>query len=131
MILPEAGSTIDAFGKARVAFKWEQVQDPSGISYIVEVSRMPDFSTIIFHKDSLEQNSYMLAENEALVSGPYYWRVRAQDGAGNESAWSTPQAFSVGGVDVMLLLAGILVAAVIVGLVVWRIVHVTRKEGWR
>ena len=78
MISPEAGGALDAFNKAKVPFRWEAVEDPSGISYVLEMSRTPDFSTIILHKDNLEQSEYILKEEEALSSGEYYWRVKAQ-----------------------------------------------------
>ncbi|MEX0816085.1 MAG: hypothetical protein WD027_01460, partial [Gaiellales bacterium] len=31
--------------------------------------------------------------NEMLTNGTYWWRVRADDGAGSVSAWSTPTSF--------------------------------------
>jgi hypothetical protein len=51
-------------------------------------------------KTGLVTPGYQTTETEKFPTvgsdTPYYWRVRAIDGAGNESEWTKPQTFSVG-----------------------------------
>jgi hypothetical protein len=47
-----------------------------------------DFSQPILNKTDITGNRYTLTATEALPSGQYYWRVKAIDGASNESSWS-------------------------------------------
>ncbi len=51
-------------------------------------------------KSGLTTAGYTLSDAERLKSAskdsPYYWRVKAIDGASNESAWTTLRSFYVG-----------------------------------
>ncbi len=81
-------------------FDWGDVTDPSGFSYTLQVSLDKDFGTLVIEKKVLTKSEYTLGETEKLSSNkrstPYYWRVRAIDGAFNEGSWSTPQPFNAG-----------------------------------
>ena len=54
----------------------------------------------MLEKTGLIEPTHTLTENEPLKANqkeaPYYWRVKAIDGAANESDWSTPVSFYVG-----------------------------------
>jgi len=81
-------------------FQWEPVADTSiPVTYDLEISIYPGFSGTTLRKTGLTVTRYDLTEKEALAATPagpvYYWRVMATDGAGNRSAWSIIQAFSV------------------------------------
>ncbi|MBI4186058.1 MAG: IPT/TIG domain-containing protein [Chloroflexi bacterium] len=96
-LLPEMG----AKAKARAYFDWEDVTDPSGVTYTLQVATSKDFavSSIVLEKPGLTSSKYTLAEAEKLEStkkdSPYYWRVKAIDGASSESM-SSAGAFYVG-----------------------------------
>jgi hypothetical protein len=79
---------------------WSDVTDPSGLTYTLQISQDATFSTIILEKKGLTTTAYTLTEKETLKSvgknNPYYWRVRAIDGASNASSWAAPQTFLVG-----------------------------------
>jgi len=81
-------------------FDWEDVEDPSGVTYNFQIASDEDFENIILEKEGLTATEYTLTEEEELESTkkeePYYWRVKAIDGAFNESAWSEPIPFQVG-----------------------------------
>jgi len=81
-------------------FDWEVVTDPSGVTYTLQVTANVDFSSIILEKTGLTFSEYVITKEERLRStkkeAPYYWRVKAVDGATNESDWSTPGSFYVG-----------------------------------
>ncbi|MEM2480691.1 MAG: hypothetical protein QXG14_01475 [Candidatus Hadarchaeales archaeon] len=65
-------------------FTWTTVTDPSGITYLLEIDNDPDFSSPYYSK-LLTENSHQ-AENKLVENfSPYYWRVIAIDGAGNEN----------------------------------------------
>ena len=77
-------------------FKWEDVSDPSSVTYIFQVATDAAFSSVIFKKTELALPEYVVTKEDELLSSeeiPYYWRVKAVDGASNESEWSTAQSF--------------------------------------
>jgi hypothetical protein len=82
-------------------FQWSPVTDPSGVTYMLQVSQDPGFNAVILQKSlASDSTSYQLTAQEELKSTgkdkPYYWRVRAVDGASNEGPWSATQSFTVG-----------------------------------
>ncbi len=88
--------------EAMTVFDWADVTDPSGVTYTLQVADKADFSagSVLLEKTGLTTSGYTLVESEKLESrgknNPYYWRVRAIDGAGNESAWAPAVSFYVG-----------------------------------
>ena len=80
-------------------FDWEDVTDPSGVSYTLQVALDADFTAIVLEKEGLLYSEYTLIEEERLESTEkkaYYWRVKAVDGAFNGGEWSHPGLFYVG-----------------------------------
>jgi len=129
-ISPEAGSRIGFVGKTVITFGWSDVDDPSGICYLLEVSQSADFSGVMTHKEGLTQSQYTLTGDEALAKGEYYWRVKAIDGAENQGEWTNGQFFKVG-VTEWWLLAVIIIAGIGIIGIVWRIVHISRRGSWK
>jgi hypothetical protein len=90
LALPENGSRQGS----RPAFNWGSVGDPSGVTYTLQIATDDSFNTLLLEKQGLTQSHYALAGGEGLQqtdsNAPYYWRVKAVDGAQNESGWSTP-----------------------------------------
>ncbi len=87
--------------KQPVTFDWEGVTDLSPpVTYSLQIARDSDFSDMVLEKTGLTDTEYTLTEEEELESvgkdEPYYWRVRAIDGASNESLWSGTGSFVVG-----------------------------------
>ncbi len=96
-LTPETASTA----AARTHFDWGDVtDDDSGVSYTLQVASDADFTSIVLEKEGLSQSEYTAANDERLESTekevPYYWRVKAVDGAFNESEWTYPILFYVG-----------------------------------
>ncbi|MBI4188759.1 MAG: hypothetical protein HY529_06100 [Chloroflexi bacterium] len=82
-------------------FDWEDVpDDPSGITYTLQIANDKDFSSIVLEKTGLTRSEYTITGKERLKSvskdAPYYWRVKAVDGASNESQWSGTGSFYLG-----------------------------------
>lgn len=96
LLLPEDASEAEA----EVYFDWEDVDDPSGVTYTLQVATDTDFNTIVLEKEGLAYSDYFITEGEELQptekGAPYYWRLKAIDGASNESKWSTPSSLYVG-----------------------------------
>jgi hypothetical protein len=94
--MPEKESQVDALAQ----FEWQPVNDPSGISYSLQIARDAGFNALVINKTDLATTAYQITESEQLKpsdkSKPYFWRVKATDGALNQSEWSTPQTFIVG-----------------------------------
>jgi hypothetical protein len=100
LLLPANGQEADP----APALDWSDVTDPSGVTYTLELARDATFADILLQK-ALSVSAYQLTEEEKLEPAgkdkPYYWRVRATDGAHNESdesGWSKPNSFYVGSV---------------------------------
>jgi len=94
--LPKFASTV--VPKAR--FDWDDVHDPSGVSYILQIALDNAFTDILLEKKELSASEYTLTEDEKLGTAgeevSYYWRVRALDDASNESEWTLPTLFYSG-----------------------------------
>ena len=88
--------------EAEVYFDWEDVTDPSGVTYTLQIATDENFSvaSIVLERTGLVQSEYTITEEERLQSvseeAPYYWHVKAIDGASNESQWSGTGVFYVG-----------------------------------
>lgn len=95
---PEMGTKA----RAQAYFDWDIVTDPSGVTYSLQIATDADFSedSIVLEKTGLSQSEYTITKEERLKSvskdSPYYWHVRAVDGASNEGPWSGTGTFYVG-----------------------------------
>jgi hypothetical protein len=96
IISPKEGSRVGLFDNIRPTFKWSAVNDPSGVSYDLQISSQSDFATTLLSKDNLAESEYTLTDEEALSRARYYWRVKAVDGASNDSGWTQSIEFKVG-----------------------------------
>jgi len=100
-LLPEMGIETEA----QVHFDWEDVTDPSGVTYTLQIATSADFSqdSLVITKPGLLKSEYTLTEEEKLEAvseeNPYYWRVRAIDGVANEGEWSGAGEFYVKGIS--------------------------------
>jgi len=88
--------------KAQALFDWATVTDPSGVTYTLQIAANKEFASgsLVLEKAGLTQSEYTLTKDEKLKSvskkNPYYWRVKATDGALNESNWSEARPFYAG-----------------------------------
>ena len=85
--------------RAATYFDWEDVDDPSvPVRYQLQIASDVNFAVVIMEK-TLVESTYTLGEAEALAAvtagSPYYWKVKAIDGAANESEWSAPRLLLV------------------------------------
>ena len=83
--LPEDESKLRS---GRVTFHWQAIASDSDVTYTLEISESADFDTGLKSKSGIEELSYQLTEEEALLKGTYYWRVKAVDSYGNKSEFS-------------------------------------------
>lgn len=131
LVSPEAGSEFGSVIKTTIDFDWTDVEDPSGVYYILEISPSANFAGTMIRKDGLTASEYTLTDREGLTKGSYYWRVKAVDGAENQSEWTNGQLFKVAGLNWWLIAIGIAAAAIIIVLI-WRLVSVSRKKDeWK
>jgi hypothetical protein len=96
LLLPEEGIK----SKSEAYFDWEDVDDPSGVTYTLWISSDANFTTTVLKKEGLTSSEYTITEEEKLESvskkEPYYWGVKAIDDASNEGLWAPRQSFYVG-----------------------------------
>ena len=100
---PAAPTLNTPAGSARIEkalhLEWSAVNDPSGVIYVLEIAKDSKFSEILLSTANLVQNSFDMPEDSKLLPSqkdPYYWRVKAIDGASNESPWSSISSFYKG-----------------------------------
>jgi hypothetical protein len=112
---------------SRPTFVWGAVSDPSGVTYTLQIAPDGSFVTLLLEKRGLTQPQYTLAGEEALRATdsdvPYYWRVRAVDGAENESNWAAARSFYVRYLPIWALIVIIVVVSVVVAVLVTRHVY--------
>ncbi len=126
---PKDGATVGFMGDTKVTFKWGSVEDPSGVTYDIEVSDDSGFGRELISRSKLTSTSYTTSEAEALTNGEYYWHVRAVDGAGNKSDWSPTSTIKVGIITmttIIWIVVGLLVLIIII--VVIRQFSKTKKK---
>ncbi|MBA7708573.1 hypothetical protein ES703_117475 [subsurface metagenome] len=95
---------MDAKPEQPITFDWQDVTDPSGVTYTLQIAKDKNF-TILVVDEELTKSEYTIPETVELESTkkdePYWWRVKATDGAGNESGWTGAGSFHVGFVFAM------------------------------
>lgn len=111
---PVNASRVGLFRKQTPTFEWSAVTDDSGVSYNLQIGTSADFAQVLIFKTGLTEASYTLTGAEALDYGTYYWRVRAIDGAQNDSGWTTAYSFKSA---LLPLWAFIVIVALIVVLI--------------
>jgi hypothetical protein len=115
IVSPKDGGRVGLFDRVTPTFEWADVSDPSGVYYSLQISSQSDFATTVLSKEDLVESKYTLTDDEALLRGKYYWRVKAVDGAGNDSGWTTSILVNVG---LMPLWAFILIIVVAIAFII-------------
>ena len=113
----EKQQRFGVFGSQLVIFTWAEVSDPSGVTYILEIDNNLNFFPLEpgMRKTGLTKPNCVIQ----LEPGTYYWRVKAVDGAGNESGWAlSPYPFKVGLFSAWYLVMGGLIFVIIFILIV-------------
>jgi len=110
---------------AGATFNWTAVNDLSGVTYTLQIADNPQFSHVVFEKSGIDKTEYQLTKDQQLKPSeknkPYYWQVKAVDGASNESRWSDARSFTVASPFprwALYTLIG-LSAAIVILLVLW------------
>ncbi len=96
LIAPEDGTRIGLLGDNSPTFRWSTVNDPSGVTYSLQIDDRSDFPDPIIDISGLTVSHYSLNSSQSLPLGEYYWRVKAIDGASNESPWSETRELKSG-----------------------------------
>lgn len=97
LLLPEDNTETEA----QAYFDWGDVSDDSlPVTYALQLASSENFtpSSIVLEKTGLTSSEYTVTQGEKLApteEAPYYWRVRAVDGASNDGDWSAAGLFYV------------------------------------
>lgn len=93
---------MEAKVTAPITLYWSPVTDDSQpVTYTIQIATSPNFSatSTVLEKTRLTKTEYSVTEQESLKLGtgkkPYYWRVKAIDGASNEGNWANTGIFYV------------------------------------
>ncbi len=96
LLSPSAGSRLTNITN----FEWEEVTDPSGVKYVLEIATDAEFSNVLIAAKNLTSPKFTLSQEQQKLLKPakttYMWRVRAIDGAFNSSDWTEARSFFVG-----------------------------------
>jgi len=126
LALPANASRLGFIRKQAPTFEWSVVTDDSGVSYDFEIAKSADFAQVLISKTGLTETSYALTEAEALDYGTYYWRVKAIDGALNDSGWTTAYSFKSTLLPLWAFVAIVALAAVLIGVLIYTLI---RRRG--
>ncbi len=98
LLLPKTGAQVEQ----PVYLYWGDVNDPSlPITYHLQIASDENFSptSVVLEKEGLTKPEYTITEEEKLepfnTENPHYWRIKATDGAANESEWSSAGSFYI------------------------------------
>lgn len=127
LLSPKAGNRTGFIGKSIIEFDWDDVEDPSGVTYLLQIGANPEFTVASLREEGLTESHYTLTEDEALDRGEYYWRVKAIDNAGNEGEWTMGQVFYVGVME-WWHLAAIIIGVLLLLLIIVRVVVMTIRR---
>jgi len=118
--LPANGSRVGFIGKVAPKFEWSAVTDPSGVAYTWQIATDAGFVNLVVPEISgLTEASYVLPKEQALPYGRYYWRVKAIDGAENDSGWTIPYSFKAGLLPLWAFITIVALLAVLIGVLVY------------
>ncbi|MDO8473414.1 MAG: IPT/TIG domain-containing protein [Dehalococcoidia bacterium] len=96
LLLPRDGSRTGTFGPGLTILSWSGVSDPSGVTYVLQISRDLSFEKLDIEQTGLSGTEYKLSGKEKLGRGLYYWRVKAINGSSDEGGWSQTFTLKVG-----------------------------------
>ncbi len=98
LLSPEPGDKL----QAPITFYWTGVTDDSQpVTYDLQIANGKIFTgdSIIIEKKGLTKTEYTITRADQLklvrTKAPYYWRVKAVDGASNEGDWASQDMFYV------------------------------------
>ena len=110
LLYPCDGQRFGWFGPQVVTFKWQEVSDPSGVTYTVEIGQNTQVWPPTVTKTGLTSTTC----TTRLEPGTYFWQVKAIDGAGNVGeATLAPYPFRVGFFSAWFIVGLILVFVII------------------
>lgn len=90
----------EAIAHTPVFFAWDEVSDPDGVSYRLEIAEDLNFSQGLIVRSELSTPYALLGPEDGILDlHTYYWRVYAVDGYGAQSADGTVRTFSVDNVN--------------------------------
>lgn len=89
---------MDSKPEQPITFDWEDVTDPSGVTYTFQLATDEGFTDIVVEEEGLTESEYTYEEEmeSTKKDAPYWWRVKAMDDASNESGWTGAGSFHVG-----------------------------------
>lgn len=126
---PGDGDVVGIIGDIRVTFKWKDVDDPSGVTYDIQVATDSSFNGIVLEHTGLTTAEYKSMSDEALPPGEYYWRVRAIDEATNAGDWSLTTNFKAGFMSVTTaIIIVVVIILVIVAIIRIRVVFFKKRN---
>ena len=95
---PVLSSPIDQaqINNNKPSFDWQDVSDPSGVTYSLLVDNDNTFGSPEISASALATSAFTpTAATPALTDGIYYWKVNANDGDGNVGPFSSVFSFTV------------------------------------
>ena len=127
LISPSNGSRIGLAGGVTPTLEWSGVTDDSGVTYSLQVADHEDCADPVISVTGLTEPGYTIPDTQALSHGTYYWRVKAVDGAQNDSGWTAVNFFKAGLLPRWGFIAAIAAIVVLIGLLIYFFIMRRRK----
>jgi hypothetical protein len=113
------------YGINMIDFSWSVPSASEPLSYIVQIARDNSFTSLVLNKEIEGDTSYMAMDSNPFTSGHYWWRVKAVDSFGNESAWSDTAELDIITAPLRVIIISsvvvlLFISAIIVGIMVAR-----------
>ncbi|MEW7289149.1 fibronectin type III domain-containing protein [Aquimarina sp. 2304DJ70-9] len=88
LVFPTNNATCTNFN---LEFDWDAATDSDGdsVNYTIDIAESDSFATIVFTQNTSQTTNILTLEKGTT----YFWRVKAKDNVGNESAYTATQTF--------------------------------------
>ncbi|MCX6005233.1 MAG: hypothetical protein NT082_06130 [Chloroflexi bacterium] len=125
-----SGSDKKVNNSALTTMTWSAADDPSELTYNLQISRSNDFSAPVFHKENISSNSYLLARTSLPNTGIYYWRVKAVDDTGVEGPWSNAWKFEIVSTSPLVIAMSVTILILVIAIIVFAVLALISRNRY-
>ena len=110
---------------------WKIDGDATGVTYTLQIAKTADFSDEVLLKDDIATSSFDLYKSNFLLSGTYYWRVKASGDAGGVSPWSNSWNFDIITASSLVMALSVTILILLLAIVAFGVFAVINRSRQR
>jgi len=122
--VPQQGSADTSL--ATMTWSADAVQP--GLKYSLQISKMPDFTSVAIQKDNISGASFNLLKSVLPAAGTYYWRVRAVNDAGELGSWSNSWKFDSSAASPLVLAIIFTIVVLLLAIIIFGIMALVSRS---